>query len=494
MYCFHPVYVPDKVRPGKVISVPCGKCAGCLSHRADEWRTRLNVELSQHRFNFFVTLTYSDDFVPHFHPEDVMEYPMTDFRRANLLSFLSNNDVSNDYLVLKYEDIQKFIKRLRQLVVECEFVPSWQKMLRFYCCGEYGPTTKRPHYHLLFFLDAPYLGECVDGKYVFERFVDKAWSFQSKVGSSERLSFGRIDVQPVAGDASKYVSSYVTSFCDIPKLLQQPPFRPFCVASKSPPIGSFRFDVEEAKKVVFNGSLCFNNKFGEQSKKNVDVFFWKSLKDNLFPKCFRYSELSPSDRFLLYGCARFPFRGCSFVEFLEYVYEREDSPFVESLKRIFGVDDLSSFKMNGSANASLLRQWRISRSVLVNCGVFDVSLGRYVAFIDNYYDKKDYINLINQLKFEQDYAYTGDSRFLLSFVDSSVLSSDLCSLSIEDKKYVLESFGFTDFDDPVQFDWFSLPEVKDKIQSVKDFVSRGKSFKAIKDYKVNSGFSNLEVI
>lgn len=60
--------------------------------------------------NCFITLTYDDDHLP-------------------------------DGRTLHYPDFQDFMKRLRKRVGK----------LRFYMCGEYGETTKRPHYHACLF-------------------------------------------------------------------------------------------------------------------------------------------------------------------------------------------------------------------------------------------------------------------------------------------------------------------------------------------------------
>lgn len=62
--------------------------------------------------NSFITLTYDDAHLPH---------------RA----------------MLKYEDYQRFMKRLRK--------EAFPFKLRFYMCGEYGERSWRPHYHALIF-------------------------------------------------------------------------------------------------------------------------------------------------------------------------------------------------------------------------------------------------------------------------------------------------------------------------------------------------------
>lgn len=65
--------------------------------------------------NTFVTLTYDDDHVP------------------------PNGS-------LRYRDFQLFMKRLRKKHSGADDGP-----IRFFCAGEYGDTTNRPHYHALLF-------------------------------------------------------------------------------------------------------------------------------------------------------------------------------------------------------------------------------------------------------------------------------------------------------------------------------------------------------
>lgn len=92
------------------VSVACGKCIGCRSDHAMMWSVRCYHEASLHRFNSFITLTYSDENLP------------------------------SDGLISK-ADLQKFFKRARKSGLK----------FRYFACGEYGDITHRPHYHILMF-------------------------------------------------------------------------------------------------------------------------------------------------------------------------------------------------------------------------------------------------------------------------------------------------------------------------------------------------------
>ena len=98
---------------GAQLRLPCGQCHGCRLDYSYMWATRIIHEAQMHDVNCFVTLTYR-------------EAPPTLIKR----------------------DVQLFLKRLRKT--------HTPHTLRFYCAGEHGELTGRPHYHLcLFGIDFP---------------------------------------------------------------------------------------------------------------------------------------------------------------------------------------------------------------------------------------------------------------------------------------------------------------------------------------------------
>lgn len=92
--------------------IPCGKCAGCRMDYSKGWSDRMIVELKDNPKAIFVTLTYRNTDLPR--------------GECGLPS-------------LRVSDLQKFFKRLRKHFPD--------KRIRYYCAGEYGPRTHRPHYH-----------------------------------------------------------------------------------------------------------------------------------------------------------------------------------------------------------------------------------------------------------------------------------------------------------------------------------------------------------
>ena len=66
-YCFSPVHVVDS-DSDKDIIVPCGKCDGCLLHKANEWSMRCGMEIENSPATIFGTLTYDNKYLPKLYP------------------------------------------------------------------------------------------------------------------------------------------------------------------------------------------------------------------------------------------------------------------------------------------------------------------------------------------------------------------------------------------------------------------------------------------
>lgn len=107
------------------VEIPCGKCIGCRLKYSQEWANRCMLELQYHDDAYFVTLTYDEDHVP--------------------LSYYTDENTGEAYkaLTLYKRDLQLFFKRLRK-----EFSND---RIRYFCAGEYGSHTFRPHYHAIIF-------------------------------------------------------------------------------------------------------------------------------------------------------------------------------------------------------------------------------------------------------------------------------------------------------------------------------------------------------
>jgi len=112
--CYHPVSAwqtedglvvfHERGRIRRPLTLSCGRCIGCRLNRAQMWSIRCVHEAQMHENSIFVTLTYSDEFLPG--PS------------------------------LVYLDFQLFMKRLRK---------QQERPVRFFMCGEYGEENRLFH-------------------------------------------------------------------------------------------------------------------------------------------------------------------------------------------------------------------------------------------------------------------------------------------------------------------------------------------------------------
>lgn len=108
--------------------IPCGQCMECRLEYSRQWANRCLLESNLHDENCFITLTYENENVP---VSKNVANPVT-------------GEVQ-DYQTLRKEDLQKFFKRLRSRLAEKGI------KIRYFACGEYGDTSKRPHFHAIIF-------------------------------------------------------------------------------------------------------------------------------------------------------------------------------------------------------------------------------------------------------------------------------------------------------------------------------------------------------
>lgn len=169
MACFKPlqawqleggeVVFVERGRVARALTLPCGQCIGCRLERSRQWAVRCVHESQLHELNSFVTLTYNEESCP---------------------------------TSLCYRDFQLFMKRLRRE----------QGRVRFYMCGEYGETFRRPHFHACLF-------GCHFADRVFYRRVGSGFNlYRSEV--LERLwPFGFSSIGDVTFESAAYVARYI---------------------------------------------------------------------------------------------------------------------------------------------------------------------------------------------------------------------------------------------------------------------------------------------
>lgn len=156
------------------IVIGCGQCMGCRMARSREWADRCMLELKYASCAWFVTLTYDDEHIP------MSAYADPD-----------TGEVVGRCNTLRRKDVQDFLKRVRKAFPDV--------CIRFFGCGEYGPQTIRPHYHLIIYnlpLDdlVPVPGAEIPGtQYYWSLRLQKLWSIYHRgnpsYGSITPLAF-----------------------------------------------------------------------------------------------------------------------------------------------------------------------------------------------------------------------------------------------------------------------------------------------------------------
>lgn len=250
--CQHPRTVVNKYTHEPVV-VPCGHCPSCVLRRSAIQTNLLTTYSAQFRYIYFVTLTYAPCFLPTLEvsvieictddiadvscvpdinnldanddntylfgfrsvprsasvkvknstvervfkdPEVKFSYPMKPKELLFILDKIKHN-VPNRIPYVCNRDLDLFLKRLRS------YYPD--EKLRYYAVSEYGPTSFRPHWHLLLFSNSERFSKTVCEN------VSKAWSY------------GRCDASLSRGFAAPYVASYVNSFVALPDFYTQMP-------------------------------------------------------------------------------------------------------------------------------------------------------------------------------------------------------------------------------------------------------------------------------
>lgn len=212
MLCLHPITIrnPNWGTAKQTnddmlyIKVPCGRCIACQNNRRSSWVLRNRFENLNSESSIFVTLTYSDENVP-----------LT----------------KNQELSLDYEDVKKFMKRLRK-----KFPGS---SLKYFLCGEYGSHTFRPHYHAIIY-NLPLLNNGKDFVEYYNKILADTWGLghvTSSVVTDARIGYITKYIIKSEDDRKKYQETEIKR----PKLLVSRGIGKGLETRVSPQSGTIRF-------------------------------------------------------------------------------------------------------------------------------------------------------------------------------------------------------------------------------------------------------------
>ena len=243
---------------GKKLIVNCGKCPACRQEKAIKRTMRIKNHYDDKLTCAFVTLTYRNECIPYIRSTDLINLDKS-FDRNDLLDddynfhlpIFRDCEVSyrrkknkngiqvysrkRDYYthqigeaivfyddlkldgqnfkflrkrndgaigVCFFKDVQDYIKRVRINLNRKNY--GFNKITVFQT-SEYGPSTCRPHFHLLVFFPKGFYKEA-------KNVLSASWSYDDYRRTFNNIEFAR--------DASAYVSSYVNCTNTIPRLFE----------------------------------------------------------------------------------------------------------------------------------------------------------------------------------------------------------------------------------------------------------------------------------
>lgn len=267
----------------EALTVPCGHCRACILQKNDRYAFQCDLEGYVHKWQLFVTLTYAQSTIPtaKLVPRyDVgFTYDLIETRTGENLGEVILTEENKKQIedkaycfgnipYLRKSDLQSFMKRLRYYVGK-----RTKDKIRYYGVGELGPVHYRPHFHLILFFDSEETAQ------ICQEAVYKSWTF------------GRCEAEYPRNKVSSYVSSYLSSTCDLPRIYQLPATKPFCVHSQRLGQGFLKEQISKVYDLTANEfisqSLTINGKHRE-------FRIWRSCYAYFFPKVKGYFDKSDS--------------------------------------------------------------------------------------------------------------------------------------------------------------------------------------------------------
>lgn len=324
----------------KRILVPCGHCEACKQAKAQSRARRIRNHERDGYIALFVTLTYSNKFIPYvrrsdiqtinkeLHFEDVFVPPCrydlksafqwlsnTTFKlpvyrdgvaryyrgepkeksRQRIIGEYSLDDLSSLLMNYKdiryprhkfkdaigvcyYPDLQNFLKRLR---INLKRYYGYKDPISYYSCSEYGPCSDRPHFHLLIYCKA-------DSFEILQSAIDKSWPYHDRNRQYHCVE--------IAENAAAYCASYVNSTNSRVKCFEASPFRQ--KHSYSQGFGTLQecFSLSSILEKVQSGSLTYSFKTAKDRVPcDVTIPIPKYVISRYFPKFKGFSLLAPDE-------------------------------------------------------------------------------------------------------------------------------------------------------------------------------------------------------
>lgn len=297
----------------RCVRVDCGHCVSCQQAKANKRAQRIRHNVSLGTTALSVTLTYKNDFIPYIDTSEVAEDSFVLVHRDNSIHYANNHCggsslhvstgrtdlveldadfrpallhsvhllryTSNRIGVACYEDVQKFIKRLR---INLKRIYNYDKKFSYYACTEYGRRSHRPHAHVLIF--CPSTEETS-----FRGAIAKSWSFDDK-SSLPRFC-------ETAKNMASYLSGYVTKSAGSPDFFKTGRFRQKHSYSRGFGTMLHAFSLGQILQKIDNRDLSYvGKKIGYGGvPENVNLPIPEYVVNRYFPRFKGYSRIAPAE-------------------------------------------------------------------------------------------------------------------------------------------------------------------------------------------------------
>lgn len=328
--CEHPVKVIDHVSH-VVRYVPCGHCHACALQKAKEMTTLCDLEEDTFDYCFFITCTYDREHLPLFRLDrnsnndgydavNLTSRMNKEGEVGNILFSFNDSQINltknnrlhelcmkvmyspttrketgvpygcfpyiNSYEVIKFRTrLRTYLRRAirRQLGIcksaEKDIDKYGDTSFRYIITREYGPTTFRPHFHMLLFTNSSLVAQNL------RQVLYKAWPY------------GDIKLRKSDGQHQSYLTAYVNNYFVVPDFLKARCVRPSSIHSQF--FGALSYTqnaqttLQRPNEELYPLTIsCKGQVFDKRP--------WLSLQNYLFPRCSRYANKSLSDKLASY--------------------------------------------------------------------------------------------------------------------------------------------------------------------------------------------------
>lgn len=208
------------------IEIPCGRCIGCRLAYSRQWADRCMLEMKYHKVTWFCTFTYDDEFLP------INE------------NVNCNTGEVFESATLDKRDFQLFMKRLRKNY-------PYDNHLKYFCAGEYGDVTYRPHYHAIMF------GLQLDDLELYSRAED-GYNYYRSPWLEKIWKKGMVIVAEATWDTCAYTARYIMKkqYGSAAQIYEMYNIQPeFTLMSRKPAIGLEFY--EDNKHWIFDSDFIF---------------------------------------------------------------------------------------------------------------------------------------------------------------------------------------------------------------------------------------------